>query len=81
MFLETVANDQAKKYIAAGRQAWEYKTKNVHVGPIFGPAYDDKPAVNRAKKANCFAETLEQAQECARALGTEISAVVFVERD
>jgi hypothetical protein len=81
MFLETVPNDQAKKYIAAGRKAWEYKTKNVRVGPIFGPAYDDKPAVNRAKKANCFAETLDQAQKCAKALGTEISSVVFIERD
>jgi hypothetical protein len=68
MFLETVANDQAKKYIATGRRAWEYKTKNVHVGPIFGPAYDDKPAVNRAKKANCYAETLDQAQKCAKVI-------------
>jgi hypothetical protein len=81
MFLETVSNDLAKKYIAAGRQVWEYKTKNVHVGPIFGPAYDDKPAVNRAKKANCYAETFEQAQNCAKALGTEISGVVFLECD
>lgn len=81
MFLETVPNDQAKKYITAGRKAWEYKTKNVHVGPIFGPAYDDKPAVNRAKKTNCFAETLDQAQKCAKMLGTEISGVVFIDRD
>jgi hypothetical protein len=81
MFLETVSNDEAKRHIAAGRKAWEYKTRNPHVGPIFGPAYDDRPAVNRAKKANCYAETVEQAQECARALGTEISGVVFIERE
>ncbi len=81
MFMETVATDVAKKYIAAGRKPWEYKTKDVHVGPIFGPGYDDKPAVNRAKKANCYAETLEEAQKCAKALKTEISGVVFVERD
>lgn len=81
MFLETVSNDQAKKYIASGRQAWEYKTKNVQVGPIFGPAYDDRGAVNRAKKANCYAETLEEAQKCAKALGTDINSVVFLERD
>ena len=81
MFLETVPVDQAKKYIATGRKAWEYKTKNVAVGPIFGPAYDDNPAVNRAKKANCYAESLEQAQGCARDLKTEIAAVVFLERD
>ncbi len=81
MFLETVPNDQARKYLAAGRKAWEYKTKDAHVGPIFGPAYDDKPALNRARKVNCYAETLEEAQRCARALGTEIAAVVFLERD
>ncbi len=81
MFLETVANDQAKKYIAAGRKAWEYKTKNVHVGPIFGPAYDDKPALNRAKKSNCYAESLEEAQKYAKALGTVIDGVVFLERE
>jgi hypothetical protein len=81
MFLETVSIDQAKKHIAAGRKAWEYKTKNVGVGPIFGPAYDDKPAVNRAKKANCYAESVEQARQCAKALGTDIESVVFIERD
>ena len=81
MFFETVANDRARAYIAAGRKAWEYKTKNVHVGPIFGPAYDDKPAINRAKKANGYAETLEDAQKCARFLGTEIDGVVFIERE
>jgi hypothetical protein len=81
MFIETVPSDQAKKYMAAGRKAWEYKTKDVHVGPIFGPAYDDLPAVNRAKKANCYAETLDEAKKCAKALGTEISSVVFLERE
>jgi hypothetical protein len=81
MFFETVAGDQAKKYIAAGRKAWEYKTKDVHVGPIFGPAYDDKPALNRAKKANCYAESVEEAQKCAKALGTEISGVVFIDQE
>ena len=81
MFFETVANDQAKKYIAAGRKAWEYKTKNVHVGPIFGPAYDDRGALNRARKANLYAETVEEAQKCAKAIGTEIEGVVFIERN
>ena len=81
MFFETVPADQAKKHIAAGRKPWEYKTKDVHVGPIFGPAYDDKPAANRAKKANCYAETVEQAQKCAKALGTEISSVVFIQSE
>ena len=81
MFLETVSVDQARKYIAAGRKAWEYKTKPASLGPIFGPAYDDMPAVNRAKKANCYAESVEDAQKCARSLGTSVEAVVFLERD
>ncbi len=81
MFVETVANGQAKKYIAAGRKAWEYKTKDPHKGPIFGPAYDDHGARNRAIKENRYAETLETAQKCAKAMGTEISEVVFLERD
>ena len=81
MFMETVPNNVAKKYIADGRKVWEYKTKDVHVGPIFGPAYDDKPALNRAKKANCYAETLQDARKCAKALGTDISGVVFIERE
>ena len=79
MFLETVSNGKAKAYIASGRKPWEYKTKDVHVGPIFGPAYDDKPALNRARKANCYAETLQEAKRCAKALGTDIAAVVFLE--
>jgi len=81
MFLETVSVDQARKYIAAGRKAWEYKTKNVSLGPIFGPAYDDQPAVNRAKQVNCYAENVEEAQKCARSLGTSVETVVFLERD
>jgi hypothetical protein len=81
MFLETVANQQAKKEIANGRKVWEYKTKNPHVGPIFGPAYDDRPALNRAKKVHGYAETLAEAQRCAQALGTEIDGVVFIERE
>lgn len=81
MFLDTIANKEAKKQIAAGRKAWEFKTKNREVGPIFGPAYDDRPALNRAKKANLYAETLEQAQSCAKALGTEIDGVVFIGRE
>jgi hypothetical protein len=81
MFLETVSSNQAKKYIASGRKAWEYKTKDPHVGPIFGPAYDDPVWVNRAKKENRWAETVEQAQKCAKALGTEIEDVIFLATD
>ncbi|MFB3916523.1 MAG: hypothetical protein ACE14M_07330 [Terriglobales bacterium] len=81
MFLESVSRDQAKKYIAGGRKAWEYKTKDPHVGPIFGPAYDDRVWLNRAKKENRYAETVEAAQKCAKALGTEIDTVVFLAKE
>lgn len=81
MFLETVSSDQAKKYIASGRKAWEYKTKDVSKGPIFGPAYDDHGASTRAKKENRYAETVEAAQKIAKGMQTEISAVVFLERE
>jgi len=81
MFLETVSADQAKKYIAAGRKAWEYKTKDVSKGPIFGPAYDDHAACTRAKKENRYAETVEAAQTIAKGMRTEISAVSFLERE
>ena len=81
MFMEKLSNQEAKKQIENGRKAWEYKTKNPHVGPIFGPAYDDMGAVNRARKANGYAETLADAQKCAKAMGTEIDGVIFIERD
>ncbi len=81
MFIETVTPDQAKKYIAAGRPAWEYKTKNVHLGPIFGPAYDDQVASARAKREGCFAETVEAAQKIAKGMSTEITVVSFIERE
>ncbi len=81
MFLQTVSNDEAKKYIASGRKAWEYKTKDTAKGPIFGPAYDDHAACSRAKRENRYAETLEAAQKIAKAMGTDISAVAFLERE
>lgn len=81
MFMETVSSDQAKKYIAVGRKAWEYKTKDVSKGPIFGPAYDDHAAVNRAKKESRYAESVEDAQKIAKGMGTEISGVSFLEKE
>jgi hypothetical protein len=81
MFMETVPNEQAKKYIEAGRKAWEFKTRDVSKGPIFGPAYDDHAALNRARKENRYAETLEEAQKCAKAAGTAIDSVTFIESE
>lgn len=78
MFFETVTPEQAKNFIGSGRKVWEYKTKDVRQGPIFGPAYDDHAASNRAKKENRFAETVESAQKIAKGMRTEISAVVFI---
>ena len=81
MFLDIVSKDQARQFIASGRKAWEYKTKDPHVGPIFGPAYDDHVWLNRAKKEDRYAETVEAAQKCAKALGTDIDNVVFLAKD
>ncbi len=77
-FLEFVTNDEAERLIAQGHKAYEFKTKNANKGPIFGPAYDDSGWLNRAKKANLYAETLEAAQRCAKLEGTEIDGVVFL---
>ena len=77
-FFDTVTNDEAKKLIASGRIAYEYKTKDVSKGPIFGPAYDDHGSKNRAVKENRFATNFEEAQKCAKAMGTSIEGVVFL---
>jgi hypothetical protein len=79
MFFTTVSNEQAKELIAAGRRPYEFKTKNVAHGPIFGPGYDDRGALNRAKRESRYAETLEAAQKCAKLVGTEIDGVTFLE--
>jgi hypothetical protein len=81
MFLQTVSSDEAKKFIAAGRKAWEYKTKDTSKGPIFGPAYDDHAAASRAKRENRYADSVEGAQKIAKGMGTDISTVVFIERE
>jgi len=77
-FFDVVSLVEARKLEASGRVPYEYKTKNVAQGPIFGPAYDDQMWVERAKQENRFAETIEQAQQCAKAVGTEIGDVIFL---
>ncbi len=78
MFIETVTNEVARRLIAEGRQPYEFKTKNPAKGPIFGPGYDDPGELNRARRANRYAETLESAQECARMADTAIDGVTFL---
>ena len=78
MFFAKVSNQQARELIAAGRKAYEFKTKDVAKGPIFGPGYDDRGALNRAKRENRYAETLEAAQKCAKLANTEIDGVTFL---
>ncbi len=78
MFIESVSNDEAKRWIAAGRKPYEFKTKDPAKGPIFGPGYDDPGELNRARKSNRYAETLEAAQQCARSAGTAIDGVTFL---
>ncbi|MGN6591458.1 MAG: hypothetical protein ACTHJX_01020 [Terriglobales bacterium] len=46
--------------------------------PIVGPAYDDHPSRNRAKREGRYAETLAEAQAAARNMKTEISLVFFL---
>lgn len=78
MFIETVTNDEARRLIAGGRRPYEFKTKNPAKGPIFGPGYDDPGELNRARRSNRYAETLEAAQQCARMAGTVIDGVTFL---
>ncbi len=78
MFIETVSNDEARRWIAAGRKPYEFKTKDHSKGPIFGPGYDDQPALNRARRENRYAESLEAAEQCAKLAGTAIDGVTFL---
>ncbi len=78
MFFDTVPNEEARRLIAAGRKAYEYKTKDPAKGPIFGPGYDDPGELNRAKRGNRYAETVDAAQQCAKAAGTTIAEVIFL---
>ncbi|MGH9412401.1 MAG: hypothetical protein ACRD0Y_01555 [Terriglobales bacterium] len=78
MFIEKLEPVQARAAIAAGRQAYEWKTKDTSQLPIVGPAYDDHPGRNRAKREGRYAETLEQAQAVAAGMHTEISLVFFL---
>ncbi len=77
-FLDVFSNDEAKKLIASGRMAYEYKTKDHSKGPIFGPAYDDHAGRNRAVKEGRYAEDLDAAQKCAKAMDTSIEEVIFL---
>ncbi len=78
MFIETVSNDEARRWIAAGRKPYEFKTKDPARGPIFGPGYDDVGELHRARRSNRYAESLEAAQACAQAAGTAIEGVTFL---
>lgn len=78
MFIEKLEPVAARAAIAAGRQVYEWKTKDPHQLPIVGPAYDDHPGRNRAKREGRFAETLEQAQAVAQTMNTEIVQAFFL---
>lgn len=77
-FFDVVSNDEAKKLIASGRLAYEWKTKDSSKGPLFGPAYDDRGSLNRARKENRYAESFDEAQDCAKAAGTSVEGVIFL---
>ncbi len=78
MFIETVSNTEARRWIAAGRKPYEFKTKDASKGPIFGPGYDDHAALNRAQRESRYAESLEAAEHCAQLAGTVIEGVTFL---
>jgi len=78
MFIEKLEPAAAQAAITAGRQAYEWKTKDPHQLPIVGPAYDDHPSRNRAKREGRYAETLPEAQAAARKMNTEVSLVFFL---
>ncbi len=78
MFIEKLEPGAARAAIAAGRQAYEWKTKDPHQLPIVGPAYDDHPGRNRARREGRYAETLDEAQAAAARMQTEISLVFFL---
>ncbi|HXR97455.1 MAG TPA: hypothetical protein VN709_06385 [Terriglobales bacterium] len=78
MFIEKLEPQAAQEAIRAGRLAYEWKTKDPHQLPIVGPAYDDHPGRNRAKKEGRYAETLDDAQKVARGMNTEVSLVFFL---
>jgi len=78
MFIEKVEIKEARKLIAAGRQPYQYLTKNPHVLPIFGPRLEDPGERNRAKKEGRLAENVEAAQQIAKRFGTEVSMVSFL---
>ena len=78
MFIEKLEPNEAAQAIAAGRQVYEWKTKDPHQLPIVGPGYDDHPGRNRAKREGRYAETVEQAQAVAKGMNTEISLAFFL---
>ena len=78
MFIETVSNDEARRWVNAGRQPYEYKSKDPSKGPFFGPGYDDPAELDRARREHRYADSLEAAQQCAQAAGTSISGVTFL---
>lgn len=78
MFIERVELEALPAALAAGREVYEWKTKDPHQLPILGPGYDDHPGRNRAKRENRYAETLEAAQAAAAGMKTEIIAALFL---
>ena len=78
MFIDKLEPAEAVKAIAAGRQVYEWKTADPHQLPIVGPAYDDHPSLNRAKREGRFATTLDEAQRAAKRMGTSIALAFFL---
>ena len=78
MFIEKLELKQIEAALASGRRVYEWKTKDPHKLPIVGPAYDDHPGLNRAKREERYADTLPAAKAAAARQGTEIVAALFL---
>jgi len=78
VFIEKLEPADAARAIASGRQVYEWKTKDPHQLPIVGPAYDDHPDRNRARREGRYAESLADAQAAAQRMNTEISLAFFL---
>jgi hypothetical protein len=78
MFIEQLEIKEARKWIAQGKQPYQFLTKDPHAMPIFGPGLEDRGERNRAVKEGRLAESIEVAQQIAKRFGTEISYVSFL---
>ena len=80
MIVTLVDLEEAGARLAAGEQPYEFKTSDSKLrllGPACGFGAD---YLQRCRKEGLYAETLEEAQEMARARSVMITGIWFVKR-